>query len=220
MIHFVVALRDEALPIVSRFRMSHSSESRPFPLYEADSARLIIAGTGKISAAAAAADAAVIESNESPRRVNTPKDAAKAASEPTQLLGTPPPQRPPTTDADGSATAPTRIPAAAPGAGIHAAPTYPSSNQKAPLGLQDSLGRKTGTARDSTPPNLAFRSRRNSTTIAAAANPKSQTRIVPQPTYSPTRTRNAVLTWMVRRRALLLTGGYSRRKEPGRDLDF
>lgn len=175
--------------------------------------KLSSSGRDQRSEAAAATEAATTETKDIPRADNTTNDAASTAPVPIQLFGSPSPHRPPTADAIGSATAAVRIPATGPGTGIHAAPAYPHKSQKAPHGRQDSSGRNTGTVRASTSLNAAKRRRTSSTKRATTASPVIPSRRVSQPANTPTSTTAPVLTWIVRRKALSLTGGCSRRRE-------
>ena len=55
MIHIMTALRCEAIPLIDAFRLQHQRSCRAFNVYQNDSIRLIISGTGKLAAAAATA---------------------------------------------------------------------------------------------------------------------------------------------------------------------
>ena len=55
MIHFVVALRDEALPVIAHYQMHRVADATPFLLYGSERARLVISGSGKTASAAATA---------------------------------------------------------------------------------------------------------------------------------------------------------------------
>ena len=55
MIHFVVALRAEAGPIIERFRLRGEAQRAPFALYRGKDARLVVSGVGRVAAAGATA---------------------------------------------------------------------------------------------------------------------------------------------------------------------
>ncbi len=55
MIHFVVALRAEAGPVIERFRLRGEGQRAPYPLYQGEDVRLVISGVGRVAAAGATA---------------------------------------------------------------------------------------------------------------------------------------------------------------------
>jgi len=55
MIHFVVALRAEARPIIEHFRLQGEADRAPFRVYQGREARLVVSGVGRVAAAGATA---------------------------------------------------------------------------------------------------------------------------------------------------------------------
>ncbi len=55
MIHFVVALRAEAGPIIERFGLRGEAHRAPFAFYQGKDARLVVSGVGRVAAAGATA---------------------------------------------------------------------------------------------------------------------------------------------------------------------
>jgi hypothetical protein len=55
LIHFVVALREEARPLIEHFRLRGESERSAYALYRSDDVRLVVSGIGRVAAAGATA---------------------------------------------------------------------------------------------------------------------------------------------------------------------
>jgi hypothetical protein len=54
-IHFVVALREEARPLIEHYRLRGESERSAWALYRSDEVRLVVSGIGRVAAAGATA---------------------------------------------------------------------------------------------------------------------------------------------------------------------
>ncbi|WP_455199714.1 5'-methylthioadenosine/S-adenosylhomocysteine nucleosidase family protein, partial [Kaarinaea lacus] len=62
MLNFVVALSEEARPIIQQFRLKRLHDVNAFPVYGSEKVRLIVSGMGKLAAATATGYLAGIDS--------------------------------------------------------------------------------------------------------------------------------------------------------------